>query len=158
MTLHPHFGISNATYVELNKLSKYIFTINLRYKVMCTIAAMVAAYSCAVCAAAAMCGGRGLKRAHNEVEKASSVWIRPEGTWLIHQAHTLYCSCDCSEENMLALLTRCAIIFINSCQESTFCTGTSQVCYCTQLMECVLAGECGFKIDHTQLCFQPHMH
>ena len=54
---------------------------------MCTIAAMVA-YSCAVCAAAAaaaaMCGGRGLKRAHNEVEKASSVWIRPEGTWLIH--------------------------------------------------------------------------
>ena len=79
--------------------------------------------------------GHGLKRAHNEVEKASSVWIRPEGTWLIHQAHTLYCSCDCSEENMLALLTRCAIIFINSCQESTFCTGTSQVCYCTQLME-----------------------
>ena len=50
---------------------------------MCTLAAKVA-YSCAVCAAAAMCGGRGLKRAHNEVEKASSVWIRPEGTWLIH--------------------------------------------------------------------------
>ena len=50
---------------------------------MCAIAAMVA-YSGAACAAAAMCGGRGLKRAHNEVEKASSVWIRPEGTWLIH--------------------------------------------------------------------------
>ena len=49
MKLHPHFEISNANSVELNKLSKYIFTINLKCKVMCTIAATVATYSCAVC-------------------------------------------------------------------------------------------------------------